>query len=75
VNRILIAEDEPRLAAFLEKGLKSNGYTTTTVGDGINAVMLANDDDFDLLVLDIGLPGKDGFTVLREVRAAGGGCR
>ena len=71
MNRILIAEDEPRLASFLEKGLKSNGFTTTTVGDGVNAVSLANDADFDLLVLDIGLPGKDGFSVLRDVRAAG----
>jgi DNA-binding response OmpR family regulator len=71
MNRILIAEDEPRLASFLEKGLKSNGFTTTTVGDGVTAVLLANDQDFDLLVLDIGLPGKDGFTVLQEVRAAG----
>ncbi len=71
MNRILIAEDEPRLASFLEKGLKSNGFTTTTVGDGVSAVLLADDADFDLIVLDIGLPGKDGFSVLREVRAAG----
>jgi DNA-binding response OmpR family regulator len=41
------------------------------VADGVNAAFLANDADFDLLVLDIGLPGKDGFAVLREVRAAG----
>jgi DNA-binding response OmpR family regulator len=71
MNRILIAEDEPRLASFLEKGLRSNGFATTTVGDGAKAVMLADDEDFDLLVLDIGLPVKDGFTVLRELRAAG----
>ena len=36
MNRILIAEDEPRLASFLEKGLRSNGFATTTVGDGAN---------------------------------------
>jgi DNA-binding response OmpR family regulator len=71
MNRILIAEDEPRLAAFLEKGLRSNGFVTTTVGDGARAVVLADDDDFDLLVLDLGLPVKDGFTVLQELRAAG----
>ncbi len=71
MNRILIAEDEPRLAAFLDKGLRSNGYTTTIVGDGGAASMMARDEDFDLLVLDIGLPGKDGFAVLRELRAAG----
>ena len=71
MNRILIAEDEPRLAAFLEKGLASNGFVTTTVGDGARAVMMADDDEFDLLVLDLGLPVKDGLTVLHELRAAG----
>ena len=71
MNRILIAEDEPRLAAFLEKGLASNGFVTTTVGDGARAALLAVDEDFDLLVLDLGLPVKDGFTVLQELRAAG----
>ena len=71
MNRILIAEDEPRLASFLEKGLRSNGFATTTVGDGAKAVIIADDEDFDLLVLDIGLPVKDGFTVLQEMRAAG----
>ena len=71
MNRILIAEDEPRLAAFLEKGLRSNGFVTTTVGDGARAALLADDGKFDLLVLDLGLPVKDGFTVLQELRAAG----
>jgi len=71
MNRILIAEDEPRLAAFLEKGLRSNGFVTTTVGDGAKAVMLADKEDFDLLVLDLGLPVKDGYTVLQELRSAG----
>ena len=71
MSRILIAEDEPRLAAFLEKGLRSNGFVTTTVGDGARAVMMADDGKFDLLVLDLGLPVKDGFTVLQELRAAG----
>jgi len=71
MNRILIAEDEPRLASFLEKGLRSNGFVTTTVGDGAKAVIIADDDHFDLLVLDLGLPVKDGLTVLQELRAAG----
>ena len=71
MNRILIAEDEPRLAAFLEKGLRANGFTTTTIGDGVRAATMARDEDFDLFVLDIGLPGKDGFAVLRELRADG----
>jgi DNA-binding response OmpR family regulator len=71
LERILIAEDEPRLASFLEKGLRAGGFTTTVVADGTAAAMIANDDDFDLLVLDLGLPGKDGFDVLRELRARG----
>jgi DNA-binding response OmpR family regulator len=71
VNRILIAEDEVRLASFLEKGLRASGFTTTTVADGISAQTLASDDDFDLLILDLSLPRKDGLEVLRELRAAG----
>jgi two-component system response regulator QseB len=71
VNRILIAEDEPRLASFLEKGLRSNGFVTSVAEDGTKASMMAQDDEFDLLVLDLGLPGKDGTEVLRELRASG----
>jgi DNA-binding response OmpR family regulator len=71
LNRILIAEDEPRLASFLEKGLRANGFVTTVVGDGVSASTMARDDEFDLLVLDLGLPGRDGTVVLRELRAAG----
>jgi DNA-binding response OmpR family regulator len=70
VNRILIAEDEPRLASFLEKGLRANGFTTTVVGDGVAASAMARDDRFDLLILDLGLPGRDGTVVLREMRSA-----
>jgi DNA-binding response OmpR family regulator len=71
VTRILIAEDEARLASFLEKGLRSSGYTTKVVADGLAATALATDEDFDLLILDLGLPGKDGLTVLRELRRDG----
>ena len=71
MSRILIAEDESRLASFLEKGLRANGFTTTTVHDGFEATVLARDADFDLMVLDLGLPGKDGLGVLRDLRAAG----
>jgi DNA-binding response OmpR family regulator len=71
VNRILIAEDEPRLASFLEKGLRSNGFVTTLADDGAKASLMARDDEFDLLVLDLGLPSKDGTEVLRELRASG----
>ena len=71
MNRILIAEDEPRLSSFLEKGLKANGFTTTVVRDGATASLMANDEDFDLLILDLGLPGKDGFEVLNDLRVRG----
>jgi two-component system, OmpR family, copper resistance phosphate regulon response regulator CusR len=71
VNRILIAEDEARLASFLEKGLRSNGFVTTVASDGPTALALARDEDFDLLILDLGLPGLDGMTILRTLRAQG----
>jgi DNA-binding response OmpR family regulator len=71
MNRILIAEDEPRLASFLEKGLRAQGYTTTVVTDGTAASAIASDEEFDLLVLDLGLPGKPGADVLRDLRRSG----
>ena len=70
MKRILIAEDEARIASFVEKGLRSNGFTPTLVGDGQSAYDYAMTGEFDLLVLDIGLPLLDGFTVLRQLRAA-----
>jgi two-component system, OmpR family, copper resistance phosphate regulon response regulator CusR len=70
VNRILIVEDEERIASFVEKGLRANGFTTTAVTDGESAYDYAVTGGFDLIVLDIGLPGKDGFTVLRQLREA-----
>ncbi|MEV0696333.1 response regulator transcription factor [Saccharopolyspora sp. NPDC050389] len=69
MSKILIAEDEARIAAFIEKGLRANGFTTTVVGDGDAALDYLLTGDFDLVVLDLGLPGKDGFSVLRAVRA------
>jgi DNA-binding response OmpR family regulator len=71
VSRILIVEDESRLASFLEKGLRSSGFTTTTAVDGDSATATADDSEFDLMILDLGLPDRDGLDVLRDVRAAG----
>jgi DNA-binding response OmpR family regulator len=71
VSRILIAEDEPRLSSFLSKGLRAAGYSTTICDNGLRAAALARDADFDLLILDLGLPGQDGFAVLRELRGRG----
>src|SRR3712207_5426300 len=69
VSRVLIAEDEARIAAFVEKGLRANGFATAVVGDGRAARAAAASGDFDLMILDIGLPGMDGFEVLRALRA------
>jgi CheY-like chemotaxis protein len=69
MNRILIAEDETRIASFLEKGLRANGFVTTVAGDGNEALALARSGRFDLMILDIGLPLADGFQVLKELRA------
>ena len=69
--RILIVEDEDRIVSFLTKGLEANGHSTMAVGDGITAAAVADDADFDLMILDVGLPGKDGFAVLQEVRERG----
>jgi two-component system copper resistance phosphate regulon response regulator CusR len=71
VNRILIAEDTERIASFIEKGLRANGFFTESVDDGNDALRLARSGDFDLLILDLGLPGMDGFDVLRELRGEG----
>jgi DNA-binding response OmpR family regulator len=71
MSRILIVEDEARLASFLEKGLRSSGFTTTTAVDGTSATATADDAEFDLMILDLGLPDRDGLDVLRDVRAAG----
>jgi DNA-binding response OmpR family regulator len=69
--RILIVEDEDRIVSFLTKGLEANGHSTMAVGDGVTAAAVVDDADFDLMILDVGLPGKDGFAVLEEIRARG----
>lgn len=71
MTSILIAEDEARIAAFVDKGLRAEGYSTRTVGHGLEALELARSEAFDLLLLDVGLPGIDGFEVLRRLRAEG----
>lgn len=68
MSRILIAEDESRIASFVEKGLRANGFTTTVAVTGDEVLRLARSEDFDLLILDLGLPDRDGMDVLRELR-------
>ncbi|MBE9166440.1 response regulator transcription factor [Pleurocapsales cyanobacterium LEGE 06147] len=71
MNRILIAEDEPRIASFLEKGLRAHGFTTAIATNAVEAMDMVFSDGFDLLLLDLGLPLKDGLTVLEELRGQG----
>ena len=71
VTRILIAEDEHRIVAFLEKGLQASGYTTMAVNSGTEALAMARDTAFDLVLLDLGLRGLDGQSVLRSMRTRG----
>ena len=69
MSRILIAEDEARIASFLEKGLRANGFTTDVAPTAELALRRVRDGGYDLLILDLGLPDRDGFEVLRELRA------
>ena len=69
--RILIVEDESRIASFVAKGLAADGHTTTVAADGHTGLDLALSGDFDLTILDIGLPGMDGYEILEQMRAAG----
>lgn len=71
MSQILIAEDEIGISSFITKGLRSAGYASTAVTTGAEALALAMGGDFQLLVLDIGLPDLDGFTVLKRLRGAG----
>ena len=71
MKRILIAEDDPRISAFLAKKLQANGYITTVAEDGYQVLHLISHNQFDLLILDLGLPGKDGEEVLEELRGQG----
>lgn len=68
MSRILIAEDEPRIVRFLVKGLQAEGYATACASDGIEALDLARTGEFDLMLLDLGLPRLDGLDVLAAVR-------
>ncbi|MDJ0768967.1 MAG: response regulator transcription factor [Ilumatobacter sp.] len=71
MTRILVAEDQARIAAFVRKGLEAAGFTTMVVDDGTTAASVARDDNFDLMILDLGLPGLDGIEVLNRIRARG----
>jgi len=69
--RILIVEDERRLAAFLRKGFEAESMAVDVAPDGNEGANLAREADYDAIVLDLMLPGKNGIEVLKEIRAAG----
>lgn len=71
MSQILIVEDEERLAAFIDKGLRKHGYSTAIAADGEQALRIAQQDSFDLMLLDLGLPILDGRVVLKELRQQG----
>ncbi len=71
MTRILVVEDEPGIALGLEDDLKIEGYEVEVAGDGLTALRRAREAAFDLIVLDVMLPGKDGFDVCRELRRGG----
>jgi DNA-binding response OmpR family regulator len=71
MTRILIVEDEPGIALGLEEDLTIEGYQVEVAGDGVTALQRARDGFFDLILLDVMLPRKDGFHVCRELRHGG----
>ncbi|GGK78931.1 response regulator transcription factor [Ornithinimicrobium pekingense] len=68
MHHILVVEDEAGIARVIDRGLRAAGYRTSVVGDGIAALEAVANADVDLVVLDVGLPRMDGFTVLRMLR-------
>ena len=71
MTRILVVEDEPTIAIGLQDDLEAEGYEAEVASDGDSAARKAASGDFDLILMDVMLPGKDGFTICRELRAAG----
>jgi len=69
--RILVIEDESKTAKFLKKGLSEAGFVVDVAGDGLEGLYLAQEVDFELLILDVMLPGLDGWQVLSRLRQAG----
>jgi two-component system OmpR family response regulator len=69
--RVLVVEDEVKMARAIRRGLEQEGYAVDTAPDGDEALYLAGENDYDAVVLDVLLPGLDGFGVCRRLRAAG----
>lgn len=71
MRSILIAEDDPHITSFIRRGLRAAGYDTAEAADGHTALLMARSGSFDLVLLDIGLGGMDGFDVLANLRGEG----
>jgi len=69
--KLLIIEDEPKTAAYLRKGLAESGFSVQVAVDGDEGLFLAREGAFDLIVLDVMLPGRDGWSVIQELRKEG----
>jgi two-component system OmpR family response regulator len=69
--RVLVVEDEPKMAGLIRRGLSEEGYSADIAGTGDDAFWMAEATDYDAIVLDVLLPGRDGFDVCRQLRKAG----
>lgn len=68
--KILIIEDDPKTAGYLRQGLEENGFVADVAADGVDGLHLAGEETYDVIILDVMLPGNDGWTVLGELRSA-----
>jgi DNA-binding response OmpR family regulator len=71
MTRVLVVEDDPLISDFLAKGLRDSGFSVLVADDGEVAFRLGVSEDFDIVILDMGLPGEDGLEVLTDLRRAG----
>ncbi len=69
--RVLIVEDEPKTSAYLSRGLRENGFVADTANRGDEGLLLASAHEFDLIILDVMLPGKTGWEVIHALRTQG----
>ncbi|HEX8071115.1 MAG TPA: response regulator transcription factor [Pyrinomonadaceae bacterium] len=69
--RVLLVEDDPRIARFVARGLREQAYAVDVTADGEDALYKASVNDYDAVILDVMIPGRDGFAVCRELRASG----
>src|SRR5579859_7090300 len=69
--KLLVVEDESKTASYLKKGLAENGFVVDTAGDGEEGLHLAKSLSYDLIILDVMLPGKNGWSILTELRGSG----